>query len=267
MSFHDLIIKPTTPERFLLRPQERRRAITVVCAGDCLTEGINSSNYVSRLQSSLGTQGFTFINAGVAGDLAFNLLQRLEAVIACDPDVVTLLIGTNDVAAHIDSEWRDAYTREKQLPEEPSFEFFAASVKQIFNRLEAETSAAIIPIEMPIMGEDLATEHNRRVRAYNAAVRQMAHERGLEVLPFHRRMVRSLAQAGAPTPFDGSTQLMTRAFLNRYIRRLSWNEISETNGLDLLTDNLHLNDRSALQLTDLISSALLTPPRNAGGQP
>ena len=38
---------------------------------------------------------FSIVNAGINGDLAWNLLERLDDVIDCNPNHITILIGTN----------------------------------------------------------------------------------------------------------------------------------------------------------------------------
>ena len=70
----------------------------VVCVGDSVTEGVSSADWVAMLRERGGAQGVQVVNAGVAGDLAWNVLQRLDSVVRCDPDTVTVMVGTNDVA-------------------------------------------------------------------------------------------------------------------------------------------------------------------------
>ncbi len=58
------------------RPGIRR----IVCAGDSLTHGTVSFDYVGALRARLGP-GVEVLNAGANGDLAFNLAARLVAVV------------------------------------------------------------------------------------------------------------------------------------------------------------------------------------------
>jgi lysophospholipase L1-like esterase len=48
---------------------------------------------------------FTLSPFGVHGDFADNLLQRLQPVVAERPDVVSVLIGTNDACASSTPRW------------------------------------------------------------------------------------------------------------------------------------------------------------------
>ena len=72
---------------------------TVVCFGASLTAGRVSFDYVELLNARPSLSGYRFVNHGVDGDLAWNGLQRLDKVIAGQPDAVSILIGTNDVNA------------------------------------------------------------------------------------------------------------------------------------------------------------------------
>ncbi|MFV8052550.1 SGNH/GDSL hydrolase family protein [Mycobacterium sp. 48b] len=76
----------------------------IVCAGDSITRGKLSADYIAMLRQRPVGERAEFVRAGVNGDLAHNLLQRLDTVIAADPDVVTVLIGTNDARAGICTE-------------------------------------------------------------------------------------------------------------------------------------------------------------------
>src|SRR5580698_2989490 len=110
-------LKPLTPKRFTRNPPLQKARTVLVCAGDSITHGLVNPNYVKPLQERLASRRVQVINAGVSGDLAVNLHNRIDAIVACRPDVVTVLIGTNDVAAQIDARWRRGYVRQKRLTE------------------------------------------------------------------------------------------------------------------------------------------------------
>ena len=62
-----------------------------------------SINFVDMLRDRLNDKGFRFSNAGVNGDLVYNVLTRLDVVIAQQPDFVIILVGSNDVSATLTS--------------------------------------------------------------------------------------------------------------------------------------------------------------------
>jgi lysophospholipase L1-like esterase len=62
---------------------------TVICLGDSITKGMVSYDWVRELSRKMPE--FRFLNHGINGDLAYNVLKRLEPVIAAKPDVVVIL--------------------------------------------------------------------------------------------------------------------------------------------------------------------------------
>jgi acyl-CoA thioesterase-1 len=49
---------------------------------------------------------------------------------------------------------------------------------------------------------------------------------------------------------------MARSIMGHLVLRRSWNDVSRRNGLTLLTDQVHLNDRAAAVVADLVSESL-----------
>lgn len=69
----------------------------MVCLGAGIVCGEDSANFVNILDQRLAKNGYEFINEGVNGDLSYNMLGRLDAVVAHNPAFVVILVGTNDV--------------------------------------------------------------------------------------------------------------------------------------------------------------------------
>ena len=247
---------PGDPVDFLASGRPPGTRSVVVCAGDSITHGVASATYVEPLRARLGGSGYAFVNAGINGDLAWNVLRRLDQMIACRPDAVTLLIGTNDVLGTLGPAWETMYRRQQHIPVTPSLPWYAESMRAILGRLAAETDARIAVLDLPPIGEDLASETNDRVRACNASIREIAEEAGVAVLPLHDRLVALLPSDHAPTPFDGTRRLMGAAMVRRVVLRQPWSRISAGHGLALLTDDVHLNDRAAGVVADLIEAWL-----------
>ncbi|GAA1416144.1 hypothetical protein GCM10009662_65790 [Catellatospora coxensis] len=246
-------------------PPDRRPAgapTEVVCAGDSITRGLASADYVSLLHDRLGPAGYRFVNAGVDGNLAWNVRRRLDEVIACRPDAVTLLVGTNDVNATYDARWARHYRRQQRLPRTPDLEWYRENVDAILDRLQNGTSARLAVLDLPPLGEDLSSTTNQRVREYNAVLRQVAEGRGVPCLPLYERLTALLPPGRRPPPYEGRLGLAIRTTFQHLVLRRSWNDISAANGLTLLTDHIHLNDTAAAVIADLIADWLRTsPPR------
>ena len=228
-----------------------------MCAGDSITHGFMSANYVRMLMDDLGPRGYEFVNAGISGDLAFNLLPRLDDVVGCRPDVVTVLIGTNDAAAHIDEKWRLSYMRHQRLPQTPTLDWYRTTLLEIVRRLKADTCAQIALLEIPPIGENLQSVHNHWVERHNQAIRDVGAVTGVRVLEVHGRLVALLPPGRRPAPFDGSKKLMARALAGKFLGHKSWNDISSKNNLTILTDQIHLNEVGARVVAELIEEFLV----------
>jgi len=79
--------------------------IKVACVGDSITQGVGAEpgkSYPSQLQALLGA-GYTVGNFGVSGrtllskgDLPYVREKRYQEALAIEPDVVVIMLGTND---------------------------------------------------------------------------------------------------------------------------------------------------------------------------
>ncbi len=188
------------PRAFLRNARPRATRTLVVCAGDSFTHGVMSADYLATLRGRLGSDGYEFVNAGINGNLAWNVLQRLDDVVACRPDAVTLLVGTNDVLATLGPAWEPMYRRQQHIPVTPTLAWYVENLRAIIDRLQAETGARLAILDLPPLGEDLDSEINDRVREYNAALREVAAASGVSVLPLHDRLVdASPGRPHAPT--------------------------------------------------------------------
>jgi acyl-CoA thioesterase I len=237
----------------------------VVCVGDSLTAGQLSADWVGLLSERLGPQGYEFVNAGVNSQLAWNVLQRLDEVIACDPDVVTVLVGSNDVLATLSPAHEGRYRRFQRLPHRPTLAWYLDNVDRILDRVAAETRARPVILELPLIGEDPDSEINRRVERYNAALRERCERRGIPCLPLHGRLADLLPAGHRAPPGAGATGPMLTAAGRRLLLRQDWDTISAVRGLRLLTDHVHLNATAAAVVADLVTEALTSPERHREG--
>lgn len=228
----------------------------VVCLGDSITRGQVSSDYVARLQSRPRATGTRFVNAGVNGDLAYNVAARLDGIVEQDPDIVTLLVGTNDVNAQYDDAWTARYRKDQRLPVPPTREWYAEQLAVVLDRLRDGTRARLAVLEIPPLGEDLSSRMNGLVEEYNNTLRAVASPRGLPVLPLHERLVALVPTDRPAPPYVGSTRTVMLAAARHLLLRQSWAAISRRNGLSVLTDHIHLNDRAADVVADLIEEFL-----------
>jgi lysophospholipase L1-like esterase len=228
----------------------------VACLGDSITRGQVSADYVEMLAARRADTMFT--NAGANGDLAFNVLQRLDSVIELQPDVVSVLIGTNDANASLSEKNTRMMTRMKKLPMRPTIEWFRENLTAIVDRLTTETSARIALLSLPVLGEERGSPSLERSADYSAVVKEIAKAGNVTYLPLHERQLAYLT-AGAFTPgirFRDGRLLSASAATQHFVLRRSFDSISRRRGLQLTTDLIHQNTRGATMIADLIEQFL-----------
>lgn len=238
---------------FLRAGRQPRAKRLVVCVGDSITRGQSSANWVDILQRRLASGGYQFVNAGIDGDPAWNVLGRIDDIVCCQPDTVTLQVGSNDVAAASGTWQEKMYRRQQHLPRAPALGWYTECVDEILTRLRSRTSARIAVLDIPMIGEDLTSEINRRVDSFNQALRRVAAAHAAHCLPLHDRLASLLPSPHNPPPYRGRFGPMLRASLSHHILHRSWDRISASNGLVALIDHIHLNDRAAELTADLVT--------------
>lgn len=236
-------------------------ALTVVCAGDSITHGRGSADYVQMLKSRVEARGVRVLNAGIGGDLAWNLLQRLDRIVAVQPDVVVVLVGTNDVNAAVHPALAAYLRRSKRLPCTPTLDWYVTCVDLILTRLQAETSARVAVLDIPMIGEDLGSAINLRVDAYNEALRQAASDHHVPCLPLHDGLSALLPPGHRPPPYRARPSVVAGAVFRHRLLRQAWDDIAARNGLAVLTDHIHLSDRGATVVANLVEQFLEPSPR------
>jgi lysophospholipase L1-like esterase len=237
---------------------------TVVCFGDSITRGQVSANYVEMLEKHLDREGYHLVNCGVNNDFSYNLLERVDQVIALEPQVVVILIGTNDVLATLETISLEVGLLIKRLPQQPDLEWYRANVVETVERLKAGTHIRIGLSSIPILGEDLDSLPNQRVGVYNEALKEIAGQEQVGYIPVFERQAEAIcnARSGKGRAFEGDLQLSVELLASRFLRKESYDSISRREGFTLLTDGVHMNNRGAEIIAHEIEAFILAanPP-------
>jgi lysophospholipase L1-like esterase len=109
----------------------RRPLASLSAPGTASPRGRSSANWVNVLQQRLAPGGYQFVNAGIDGGLAWNVLQRIDDIIRCQPDIVTLQAGTNDVNATYGVRQEKTYRRQQHIPHTPTLDWYVECVDGI----------------------------------------------------------------------------------------------------------------------------------------
>ncbi|GAB4320711.1 MAG: hypothetical protein Kow0069_24810 [Promethearchaeota archaeon] len=224
----------------------------VVVAGDSITHGLVSHDFVEDLRRQLG-RNHLVINAGLNNDMVHDLLVRLDQIVACHPHVVVVMIGTNDANATANRVPLARYVRKHRLPRVPSLAWFEEVLGEVARRL-SEAGARVALLSPPVIGEDLNAPEFRRVGDYAAAVKRVAESTGVDYLPLWERMVGYLeAHPSSPRqPFRRQRWLTAKATVRHYLFGTSWEGLARDNGFQLVHDYLHLTPLGAQFVLDLL---------------
>jgi len=238
------------PEKF---QREDDRPV-VVLVGDSITQGQIGENYVSLLSHELGDR-YNIVNAGVNSHLAWNLFQRLDEIIKCNPDIITILIGTNDANAATSDDEAIYYMKRMRLPKVPDREWFRDTLNAIIEKLLNETTAEIALLSIPPIGEVPEDPAFRISEEYSTIIEEVAIITGVTYLPLHERMTESLSMhPGIPKyPLKRFKIGMVKSLFKRYFLRRTWDDIGQAAGFSLHIDYLHLNTRGAQIVVNLIA--------------
>lgn len=226
----------------------------IVCAGDGLTQGTMGVGYVGLLEDNIDQRQYHVVNAGVNGDLSHHLLQRLDEIIACNPNFVVILIGTNDVNAILDNQNLIAYKRLKKVKEKPFIDQFRKNLNEVIIALKTRTRARVAVMSIPLIGEKLNDKANIQTQAYNDVIKQLADVNRVTYLPLQEKQ-RSFLTKTNFTPklnYKATNRLIAITMFRRYILGQSFDKISALNGFLMTPNYLHLNTFGANMVAGLV---------------
>ncbi len=229
---------------------------TVVCIGDSITHGRVSCDYVKILEKRYTGRDYVFVNAGINSELAWNVVQRIDEIIACDPDYVTILIGTNDAHGSFNKNIAEKQMSMFNLPQKPDINWYRKNLLEIISKLKNGTGARIALLSIPPIGESETYEGYQAAKDFSETIQDVAAKTGVRYLSLNEKMRAFLEinRASENHVPDNSSGLMYRAIFEHTILGNSCDEISRKNGFLLVTDYLHLNERGGEMVANLIGA-------------
>jgi lysophospholipase L1-like esterase len=231
----------------------------LVCFGDSNTHGNVSYNWVNDLSKQL--VDYQVFNAGINSDLTYTLLYRINDVIACNPDLISILIGTNDVNSTMHPKIEKRYQSLGRISKDisPNFEDFKKNYAEIIRQLKQKTKAKIAIMSLPVMGEDLAHEANLRADEYSEFVKQLAENENIMYLPVREQQKEFLLKNPKPLEhtFEETYKLLNHSVIGHYIFGKTWDEMTTKHGFQLTPDNLHQNSIGGVMIRDLVKGFVI----------
>lgn len=246
----------------------------LVCLGDSITQGGLGADWVDGVRQHLSDTAFV-VNAGVGGQITWDLRQRLDAVARCRPSAIVLMTGSNDAVGALGGRWASFYERGR--PRAPSQPWFAEEYRALVDELRAITPR-VLCLTLPPLGEDPTTKAAAMVRGHNALIRECAAQRGVDLIDVNAALLEIAEQDTNATqvPFlSGVPQFMAWALGSNLRHRIfgqAWNAIGHSRGLAISTDTIHPNERAASLLVNRVAGwaqrtlSLTTAPRTAAHQ-
>lgn len=239
-----------------LNKQSQSNNKIVACIGDSLTHGNVGQSWVDYLR--LEFKDTIFLNEGINANTSWQVLQRLEPILECKPDLIILMIGTNDVLGSFDVNSGLRYKRNNKLPEVPTFDKYKEYLPKIIERLSVSSKVAICTL--PPIGENKESKVNQHVNQFNDFIKIVAKQKNIHLLQVSDSLWSDIDSRTYPTEIDynpKSIPLLRRIFggiFHHYLFKKSWNDIAESKGQWILFDQIHLNERGANIVFNLVKS-------------
>ena len=237
--------KGRAKDLLLSNDSEDRRVIA--CIGDSLTHGNIGDCWVETLRNEFPED--IFLNEGINGDVVWQVQQRLEPILACKPDIVILMIGSNDVMASFNKKSGESYRRNNKLPEVPTFESYQKLLPKLIDSLSTISKIAICTL--PPIGENKDSIVNNHVNKFNKFIELTAKNKNITLLPVSKLLREDLSIRTYPSrsDYDPSTlPIIKRIYggaVQHYIFKKSWDEVAKSKGQWILFDQVHLGERGA----------------------
>ncbi|MGE2719326.1 SGNH/GDSL hydrolase family protein [Mycolicibacterium celeriflavum] len=231
--------------------------IRLSCIGDSLTRAQLSADYIAPLVQRHRPRTLAVERFGANGDFAYNLLHRLDPVVATPADAITVLIGTNDARASVPGYPTAKAVKRKGLPHPPSKSWFAECLEAIVERLRRDTDAEIALLSLPALGQILDAAPMRAAAEYSETIAEVAKATGVTYLPLHERQVAALrSRRVAPVPYRELTPVGYIATVLRRRLGRDLDAIAHRRRLELTTDHIHQNSRGATLIAEQIDEWL-----------
>ena len=230
-----------------LQIQDSTNKKLIACIGDSLTHGNIGQSWVDYLREEFPND--IFLNEGINANTTWQVLQRLEPIFECKPDLIILMIGTNDALGSFDIDSGLRYKKNNNLPEVPSFEKYKEQLVELIDKISI--SSKVVMCTLPPIGENKDSLVNQHVKKFNDYIKFVADDKNLSLLPVSDSLWLEIKSRSYQLKSDynpKSFPLFRRVFggiFHHYLLKQSWNDIAKAKGQWILFDQIHLNERGA----------------------
>ena len=231
----------------LLQTKSIKTGRVIACIGDSLTHGNIGDCWVDSLRREYPKD--TFLNEGINGNVVWQVHQRIKPILDCKPDIVLLMIGSNDAMASFDKDSGKRYKSNNKLPEVPTFTSYQKLLLELINSFSDASKIALCTI--PPIGENKDSAINKHVKKYNEFIELTAKNKNIILLPVSKLLWDDLSLRTYPfkSDYDPNPNPIFRriygGLVHHYIFKKSWDDVAKSKGQWLLFDQIHLGERGA----------------------
>ncbi len=149
----------------------------IVLIGDSITEAFKTAELLPE---------HNIINKGIYGDNTTGVLKRIEKdVIEENPDMVFILIGTNDFAC------------------EKTDDELTSNISEIIETLTENLEGTKIYLTPILPTKDIENRPNERIRGVNQILKMLTEKYGIEYFDLYNRLVNSAGELDSVFTVDG----------------------------------------------------------------
>jgi len=239
------------PKTYLKNKRDDGKEI-VVLIGDSLTHGNVQPSWVNSMRKKMG-EDFEFINAGINGETTNDVLNRINEILSCDPNIATLLIGNNNLMGSFERNERN-YKKSKQV--EWSINGFENEYRMIVKRL-IENNITLAVSSLMSYGEEIGSVEFERTREYSKIIKKIADEFSLYYIPLFEEIEKYLIEKGGNTnlpKIENDSLIMLQNFMiKKILLKQSWDKISTDSRFKVTLDHIHFNNYSANLMESMVS--------------
>jgi len=239
------------PKTYLKNKRDDGKEI-VVLIGDSLTHGNVQPSWVNSMRKKMG-EDFEFINAGINGETTNDVLNRINEILSCDPNIATLLIGNNNLMGSFERNERN-YKKSKQV--EWSINGFENEYRMIVKRL-IENDIKLAVSSLMSYGEEIGSVEFERTREYSKIIKKIADEFSLYYIPLFEEIEKYLIEKGGNTnlpKIENDSLIMLQNFMiKKILLKQSWDKISTDSRFKVTLDHIHFNNYSANLMESMVS--------------
>lgn len=235
-----------------LPPEERERRPVVAVTGASIVRGRAGVDWVRMLREQF--PDMAFVNDGVNGRLAWEVLGTSHEVLACGPERVVILVGTNDVEATLAPDGGVRVEKAKLLPRQPSLDFYGACLADLIERFSS-AGAAVAVCSLPPLGQRLDDDANQRVAEANRVAATVCEARGATYLPVGEALRAAIERECVDDgpAFSGSWRPGVQSLVWHFVGGVGYDAIAERHGFLLSPDGVHPNTAGARIIADVVA--------------